>query len=257
MKDRQAFFSALNSFFDQIYVITLQRASDRHAHISKELDGLQYQLFFGKDKQQFTIAQLKAGGIYNEAAARQHHRYGKAMQEGQIGCSWSHAEVYKKVVEMGYQKVLILEDDVVIDWEAAKLAPQTLAQLPANWELLYLGFAERETKPGGFLFKKLFYHFLRLLKAIPFSHTTINHLYPEKISAHLHKAGYHDCTHAYAITQSAAKKLLHLQQPISFIADNLLAHAVTNQLVNGYIILPKIINQQYQVGGSSASYLND
>lgn len=257
MKDRQNFFSALNSFFDHIYVITLERAADRHEHIRKELQGLNYQFFFGKDKNQFSIEKIKTAGIYDEAAAMKHHRYGKPMQEGQIGCSWSHAEVYKDVIAKGYQKVLILEDDVVIDRQAANLFLQILKELPKDWELVYLGFAERETPPPGLALKKAFYHLLRIFNAVRFSHTTINHLYPKRTSHHIYEAGYHDCTHAYAITQSAAKKLLGLQQPISFIADNLLAHAVTNRLVKGYIVLPKIIHQQYQVGTSSASYLND
>jgi glycosyl transferase, family 25 len=257
MKDRHYFFSALNSFFDHIYVITLQRATDRHEHIRKELEGLQYEFFFGKDRQHFTIEQVKSSGVYDEQAAIKHHRYGKPMQEGQIGCSWSHAEVYKDVIAKNYQSVLILEDDVVIDEQAAKLFPQIINELPKDWELVYFGFAERETPPAGLFFKKTFYHAARLFGAIPFSHTTINHLYPRKITGHVSRAGYHDCTHAYGITQSAAKALLTLQQPISFVADNLLAHAVTNQLVKGYITFPKIINQQYQLGTSSASYLND
>jgi hypothetical protein len=29
-----------------------------------------------------------------------------------------------------------------------------------------------------------------------------------------------------------------MQSPIQYIADNLLAHAVTNNLVNGYIVYP-------------------
>lgn len=255
MKDRN-FFTTLNSFFDKIYVITLQRATDRQGHIRKELDGLHYELFFGKDKRQFVVEDLEAQNIYNEALARQRHRYNKPMQAGQIGCAWSHAEVYKDIVQKGYRKVLILEDDAVVDEEAAKEVSSVLKELPPDWELLYFGFAENEKAPPGFAFKRVFYHLLRLFKAIRYSRKTINHLYPQKVSEHIYRAGYHDCTHAYAVTGSAAGKLLRLQQPLSFIADNLLAHAVTNEIVKGYIVLPKIINQQYQVGTGSASYLN-
>jgi glycosyl transferase family 25 len=257
MKDLQDFFGTLNSFFDKIYVITLERATDRHEHIRKELNGLHYEFFFGKDKQNFSVEDLKLKGIYNEDLAKEHHRYSKPMQEGQIGCAWSHAEVYKDVIEKSHQKVLILEDDVVVDKTSVKTFSKILEELPADWELLYLGFGERESVPSGWLFKKIFYHFLRSFKAVKYSHTTINHLYPKKISENIYEAGYHDCTHAYAITQSGAKKLLELQQPVSFIADNLLAHAVTNKIVNGYFIFPKLINQQYQLGISSASYLNN
>ncbi|RYF78935.1 MAG: glycosyltransferase family 25 protein [Chitinophagaceae bacterium] len=256
MKDRQAFFSALNAFFDHIYVITLKRAADRHEHIRKELAGLHYELFFGHDKQEFSIEKLKQEGIYDEGLARQHHRYGKPMPAGMIGCSWSHAEVYRDIMKKGYQKALILEDDVVIDESATTVFSSVINQLPADWELFYLGFAEKEKTPPFAFLKRSVYHAQRFIGKLNYSHKTISNLYPRKLSANVYKAGYHDCTHAYAVTQSGAEKLLRLQTPISFFPDNLLAHAATNELVNAYIILPKIIYQQYQVGTSSASYIN-
>lgn len=257
MTDIQRFYTYLNNYFDHIYVITLERAKDRHEHIEKELQGLDYELFFGKDKQLFSLEDLKAAKIYNEELAKEHHRYDKPMQDGQVGCAWSHLEVYRDTLAKGYEKVLILEDDVVIDKENINTTMQVLSSLPADWELVYLGFAEREIAPPYASVKKQFYHFLRLLGVIKYSHTSINHLYPKKVNDHLYEAGYHDCTHAYAIKKSAAEKLFHLQQPISFIADNLLSYAISNQLIKGYLILPKVINQQYQVGVDSTSYLNE
>ncbi|HEV7331932.1 MAG TPA: glycosyltransferase family 25 protein [Flavisolibacter sp.] len=250
------FFGQMNQFFDKVFVITLRRATDRHAHIQRELDGLHYELFFGRDKQDFTVEQLEREGIYNEALARKHHRYGKAMPPGMIGCSWSHAEVYKTILNEGHQKVLILEDDVVIDKNAVAVWGDALTELPAGWELLYLGFAEKETVPPMALLKKAVYHLQHLFGGLNYSHTTIRNLYPKKIGRYVSKAGYHDCTHAYGLTRSGAEKLLRLQTPISFFPDNLLAHAATNELVKAYIIQPKIINQQYQVGTTSVSYIN-
>jgi len=242
MKDLHHFFTLLNSFFDKIYVITLERATDRHEHISKELDGLKYEFLIGKDKQNFTIEELQQNGIYDEALAMKHHRYGKPMPAGMIGCSWSHREVYQDILKNNYSKVLILEDDVVIDQQQLSLFSSVLQQLPAGWELIYFGFAEKEKKPPFAFLKQAIYHIQRLLGRLNYSHRTISNLYPKKITPHIYKAGYHDCTHAYGLTLSGAKKLL--------------AHAITNEIVNGYIILPKIINQQYQVGISTRSYLN-
>ena len=253
----QTIFDLLNHFFDKIYVITLQRATDRHLHIQKELNGLHYEFFYGKDKNEFSVSTLEQKGIYNERLAKKHHRYGKPMTPGMIGCSWSHKLVYTDIITHNYSKVLILEDDVVIDWNQAHLLPQLLKALPTDWELLYLGFAGNEQAPSNASFKKTYYHLLRVLGIFKYSHATINNLYPQKAGEHLYKAGYHDCTHAYALTYSGAQKLAKLQQPISFFPDNLLAHAVTNNLVKGYITLPKIINQQYQVQEAATySYIN-
>ena len=253
----QPYFDILNSFFDHIYVITLQRAADRQRHIQHELAGLNYQLFFGHDKQQFTIEDIKQQGIYNEALAKKHHRYNKPMHAGQIGCAWSHTEVYKDMVQNNYQQVLILEDDIVLDKNQLPLISDILPQLPADWELLYFVFAQQEKAPPLQIFTKAYYHVLRLISATRLTAKTIHNYYPKKINQHIYTAGYHDCTHAYAITQPAAQKLLALQQPISFIADNLLAYACTNEVVKGYIILPKIIHQQYQVNINTLSYLNE
>lgn len=257
MSDVQTFFSQLNQFFDKVFVITLRRATDRHAHIEKELQGLQYDIFYGHDKQEFSVEELKQKGIYNEALARKHHRYGKPMPAGMIGCSWSHAEVYKTIVQNNYQKTLVLEDDVVINKEQVSIWPQVLKELPAAWELLYLGFAEKEVTPPFAFVKKAVYHVQRAFGGLNYSHKTIGNLFPKRIGRFLYKAGYHDCTHAYGLSLSGAKGLLALQTPISFVADNLLAHAATNEIVNAYIIQPKLINQQYQVGTTSVSYLHD
>lgn len=256
MDDLQTFFSQLNAFFDKIFVITLRRATDRHRHIAKELQGLNYGFFYGKDKQAFSIDDLKQQGIYNEELARQHHRYGKPMPAGMIGCSWSHAEVYKTILKENLQRVLILEDDVVIDKVQLSIWPQVASELPPDWELLYFGFAEKETVPPLAFMKKAVYHVQRFFGALNYSHKTIRNLYPRKLGPYLSKAGYHDCTHAYGLTLSGAEKLLRLQTPISFFPDNLLAHAATNEIVKAYIIQPKIINQLYQVGTTSVSYIN-
>ena len=256
MSPADAFFLQLNQFFDKIFVITLRRATDRHLHISQELQGLQYELFYGRDKLEFSVDDLQKKGIYSESLSRKNHRYGKPMPAGMIGCSWSHAELYRHIIEQGYQRVLILEDDVVIDQEQTGIWPQVVNELPANWELLYLGFAQNEkASPLAFL-KKAVYHLQRLVGGLNYSHKTIHNLYPKKHGRFVYKAGYHDCTHAYGITRSGAEKLLSLQTPIAFFPDNLLAHAATNEIVAAYVIQPKLINQQYQVGATSVSYIN-
>lgn len=248
----------LNNFFDHIYVITLKRAADRHEHFKKELDGLEYSIFFGKDKNEFDVAELINSGIYDEGLAKKNDRYGKSMQSGALGCSWSHQLVYRDIVKHNYKNALILEDDIVINNSTIMLLPEILKELPQNWELFYLGFEKNEQAPAGSVFKKLFYRVLSKFGAIKFSNKMIGNLYPKKISEHIYKAGYHNCTHAYGITKEAAARLSALQTPISFVADHLLAYAATNEMVKSYIILPKIIDQLYQVSNTPQhSYLNE
>ena len=257
-KRLQSFFDALNRYFDRIYVITLLRATDRHAHFKKELEGLDYTIFYGQDKLEFDVKDLEEKNIYNESLARKFHRWNKPMPPGMIGCSWSHKLIYQEVIEKEYQKVLILEDDIVIDRNALLNFSERLREVPADWELLYLGYERHEEyQPGDFL-KKGMYHLQRLLGLTRFTHKTIHNLYPRRITEHVYTSGYHDHTHAYAVTRQGAEKLNRLQEPIKFFPDNLLAYAATNELVRAYIIKPKIINQLSQGEVKMAStYIND
>ena len=256
--DKATFFQQLNAFFDKIYVITLERATERHLHVKKELEGLDFQFFIGKDKQLFSVEDLKNKNIYNEDLAIKNHRFSKALPAGMIGCSWSHALVYDDVIKNKFSKVLVMEDDIVVDTSKINLLPKVLEELPKDWDLLYFGFHNNELPPPNASIKKAFYHLVRFFNGIKFSHSTINHLYPKKVSEHICTAGYHDCTHAYGLTLNGAKKLLSLQTPISFLPDNLLAHAATNKIVQGYITQPKIINQLSQVDdGNTHSYINE
>ena len=75
----------------------------------------------------------------------------------------------------------------------------------------------------------------------PASINRLNNLFAKPFSAHLRKAGFHDYAHAYGITKTAAAKLIQMQTPVQYIADNLLAHAITGNIVSGYIAYPAVI----------------
>jgi glycosyl transferase family 25 len=246
MDQLESFFKSLENYFDKIYVITLSRATDRHQHIKEELKGLNYSLFWGQDKDEFEVSELEEQNIYNEALARKAHRWNKPMPPGMIGCSWSHKLIYEDVIKNNYKRVLILEDDIIIDKSNISTFPQMLKELPADWELLYLGYERNEEFKPAFYFKQWMYHLQRTLGLTRFSHKTIRNMYAKKLSPHIYSSGYHDHTHAYAVTRSGAEKLNKLQEPIRFFPDNLLAYAATNELVKAYITRPKLINQLSQ-----------
>lgn len=252
-------FTALNHFFDHIYVVTLKRATTRQEQIAKQLHGLNFQFFFGADKNDFSIEALKANGTYDEAAAKHWHRYNKPMNGGQIGCSWSHRQVYEDMLRKGYQRILILEDDVFVNEKALPFFTQMMAELPTDWELLYFDYLKNTNTNFRTAIKQMIYHIQHAIGALKWNHTTINNLYAKPFSTHLKKAGYHMYTSAYAITAPAAQKLMALQTPIAHIADHLLAHAITNSVIKGYIAVPKLFEQESQTTAmeSRVSYVEE
>ncbi|MFM9909499.1 MAG: glycosyltransferase family 25 protein [Chitinophagaceae bacterium] len=251
-------FEHINAYFDKIYIITISRAVERHEKIKIHLQGLNYELVFGVDKRNLNQSDLINKGVYNETAARKHHLKNQQMQMGQIACAWSHKNIYEQQIKKGLKKVLILEDDVIIHQVGIDLFPVIVHELPADWELIYFDYHKRTEGNFKSRYKKFLYllqHFVGLNNWTP---KMIRALYARPFSEHLKKAGYHEYTSAYAITLSAAEKLLQLQTPISFIADNLLGYAITNKMINAFISIPKLFEQEsQQQGGNTYSYVTD
>jgi hypothetical protein len=105
-------------------------------------------------------------------------------------------------------------------------------------------------------FKQLIYHIQHGIGKLKWDHSIINNLYARPFSPHLKKAGFHDYTYAYSITLNGAEKLLRMQTPIQYIADNLLAHAATKAVVNGYITWPQVfLHDSLPDGTARESYI--
>ena len=233
-------FTLLNSFFDHVYVISLERHTERQEKMKEVLDGLDYSFFRGIDKKNLTIDLLVEKGIYDEEKAKLLHRYDKPMNTGQIGCAWTHRLVYEDIVLNNYKKVLILEDNVIINNAGLPMLNDMMQQLPDDWELWYLDYHKNLRRDLGTFFVQIYMHLRRAVGKLKLTHLTINNFYARKYSENLFQAGYHELTTAYAITASGAKKLIELQTPVTFCSDNLLAHACSNRLINGYVSLPKV-----------------
>jgi glycosyl transferase, family 25 len=255
--NNHSLFQPLNEYFDKIYVITLKRAADRQEMIRSHLEGLDYTFFFGQDKLELDIPALERESVYNEKLAITNSRYNKPMTPGQIGCACSHVKVYEDIIKNNYGKTLILEDDVIVDFTNMAHFNFIIKELPANWNLLYLGYSNKTISPLKRKMKQLAYHVQHKLGLLNWNHTQIANLFPKKYSNHLQIAGYHDCTHAYCLTPGGAKILLDQQTPVSFTADNLLAHCISNKMMHAFISIKTLFNQDWQISNvQSKSYLN-
>ena len=245
--DNENKFSTLNNYFNHVYVLTIERAVERHKKIKEELNGLNFSFFFGFDKQNLTIENLVKKNIYDPISAKKRSRYNATMKLGEVACSMGHKAIYEDAVNNGYSKILILEDDVSINQEGIVLFNQIVNQLPINWDIIYFDYFKNEEKKLFTYFKQFIYHIQKSIGLLKWSHATINNLFASNFSTNIKKAGYHDFASAYAITLKAAKTLANLQTPIVFPADHVLPFAITNNLLNGYISIPKIFIQQSQL----------
>jgi glycosyl transferase family 25 len=234
------YFQLLNQYYDKVYVLSIESAVSRRELFAQRFKGLDYTFFFGADKNKFTIEEAGAKNIFSEKLARQHHRFSKTMMHGEIACSWSHKMMYKDMLANKHKRVLIFEDDAVPDEKMMQQVPTILNEIPEDCELLMWGWDKNGVNNFGAVLKKSIYHLQHKFGRLKWNHRMIRNLYAKSFSHHLKKAGFHDYTYAYAINQSGAEKLIQMQTPIQYIADNLLAHAATNGIVNGYITWPPV-----------------
>jgi glycosyl transferase, family 25 len=117
-----------------IWVINLDRATDRLARISGQLAalGLPFTRLSAVDARQLTPAQRAA---FDEDAYRRKH--GMAPVPGEIGCYLSHVEVMRAFVAGSAPFALVLEDDVLL----GSSLPAVLAALMSHagrWDMVKL-----------------------------------------------------------------------------------------------------------------------
>lgn len=123
----------VNTYFDNIFVINLERRKDRREKIKYKLSmfGINFEFFTAID------GQLLEYFVNLNILARR--------TSGYIGCLLSHLHVIKTALERGYKRILILEDDIVIhrhiNQEFDKIMNEMDWEGKSNWDLLYLGGA--------------------------------------------------------------------------------------------------------------------
>jgi glycosyl transferase family 25 len=235
---------SLEQFFDKIVVVSVPRFTERHEKVKMQLQGLSFDFFWGADKLKLNEEELKKNGVYDEVQTRKNQRQGKALNSGEIACSLSHRMLYQEMITQQWEKVLVLEDDVLPLIDCMKYLPQSLDELPPDWELVYLGYLKHEQVTAKLKAKQFFYKIISSFGLMSWTYKMVANLLPKPYSTHLKKAGFHDCTHAYAITLQAAKKLLTAQTPVVYRADDLLSSTIMKGELNAFVTVPKFFDQE-------------
>jgi glycosyl transferase, family 25 len=234
----------IKNYFDKVFVVSVTRFADRHVQLQKTVEGLDFDFFWGTDKLTLNRETLIAENMYDEAAAKKNQRQGKALNDGEIACSLSHRSIYAAMVQNNWQRVLILEDDVLPAFSQLALLPRAIGELPADWDLVYLGYLKHETVTPALRRKQFFYKIISGLGLMRWSYTMVKNMLPRPYSNHLKKAGFHDCTHAYAISLQAAQKMLAAQTPVVYRADDLLSALTLKAQINSFVTEPKFFDQE-------------
>lgn len=190
----------LNKHFDKIYVLTMEN-SFRIERMKERLQGIDYEFFYGVNGA--TLDKTP----WIEAGSKQ--------TRGQLGCTLSHLNLYKKIVdEKLYDKICILEDDAIFTDNINNLETY-MNQLPQDWGMFYLGFDGPNPHPN-------------------YSQNLIE----------ISQSNFHTlhCTHALAIRPWFCEKMLELNKNAWYTADGSFSEIVKQYGLKTYAASPKIIN---------------
>ncbi|HRG82572.1 MAG TPA: glycosyltransferase family 25 protein [Chitinophagaceae bacterium] len=257
MPDNQRTNQLLQSYFDKVLVLTVPRFKDRHEKVKQRLQGIQFDFFYGFDKQDLTETLIREQYHYNKKNTLAPGYYFKPLNSGEIACSLSHRMIYQAMINQQWKKVLVLEDDVVPDEQELAALESCLQELPADWDLFYLGYLKNDQLKAGKKWQNSWYQLLALIGLSKMPLKMVKNRLPKNFSPHLWKAGFHDCTHAYAISLNGAQKLLAAQTPVTYRADNLLSDLVLKEELKAFASKKFLFNQEVFTDHTDRSHIRE
>ncbi len=251
---------SLNSYFDKILLLTIERNLYRLTEIRKNFNGLNFEVFMGVDGSKLNISELKEKGeiaknideIYLEDSIKYMNMKVGPLLNNQIAVSSSHKKIYQYIKDNKLNKVLILEDDSIPVEKNLQFVADTLKQVPDNWELLFLGHIYNND--FSFTGRLKYYYWINFLYKIGFRNEAVlrkKRSYPVDFSSLLKKQGGHIGTHAYALHGDGAAKLLEIQTPLTHGASDFLTmDAVANHKIRAYTCKYMFFEQNMQLPSS-------
>jgi len=114
------------------YVINLARSADRRAHVTAQLKsaGIDFELVTAVDGQELDL---------DDAEKIDPAFHSVEYSAGAAGCALSHLNVYAKILADGLDKALVLEDDIIVPTDLARLA-DAVAEQCTGAEIVLLNF---------------------------------------------------------------------------------------------------------------------
>jgi len=261
-KNLQDYIKFLNEYYDCINAIIIERTAEfRLPKLKESLNGLNYRIVNGVDGKRLNKEEKEKMYDHDGSvkALNEYHlfRYGEeynvGLTDGNIGCSATHLNIYKDMLDKGYKKVLILEDDARTEWKYVKYIPEILHQMPENCDIFYWGYRWYDSESMLHRFKRKYFRTLlniaggRDYKKI-LEEDKVR--YPQRMKSHIWRSGFHAGTHAYAVNRNAAEKIILVNTPIRYAADAAISSLVTNGTLNAFVAVPMIFRNDQNLAST-------
>lgn len=199
-----------------IYVISLERSTDRRAHVGRQLDalGLSYEWIPAIDATRVGADALRS--MAGNQAFDVHPWIGRALTASEVGCALTHAETWRRIAEGNAPAALVLEDDVDVHRHLPTLLQHAVEHAGDAHVVLFGHHSSRQPwVPGA-----------------PFDHrhgalTTFSGRALSQCHYMAPIVEYAQGAYAYLVTRAGAAALLKLGTPIRMPADSVTGYAAT------------------------------
>lgn len=223
----------MDSAFDRIFVINLDRSPDRWKTVTSMLRGAditRYERFRAVDGDALGPSDLAmAGPTCSRFCPRR------------VLAIWlSHRKIWQKMKDEGIESALVLEDDVNLAADAGPRVLRALGQLPETWDIMYLGCLTYCSPPDS--------------KDAPpaivraFANAFGNGARASRHSEDLAIPGFPTGTHAYALSLKGASRLLDLLRWPRFHVDIEMASVLSS--MEAFAMHPVVAYQSQTIAAS-------
>lgn len=148
--------SSVNTYFDHVYIVNLERREDRRVKMIRKLSGLNIQAEFFPAVDGFSDQNIKEFKAYLHSPidpSTAHEKEWKLRRKVIYSPgAWGTLKTYHRLIndakERGFRKILSLEDDIAFAKDFESLFSQAIDLLPTAWKLLYLGASQHSWVEG-------------------------------------------------------------------------------------------------------------
>ena len=247
--------SDVNKLVDKIYVLTIERNSDRHQNVKSILECIDFEFWYGLDASENFSGKKYVSDIEDKFFINNDidKRYVSRFTLGQLGAYFSIKKMINHVANCEYNKVLIFEDDMLPlkkDWR--NIFEKSLLELPEDWDILLAGYIY-----DGPLYKYSYNRNMRFiinaynsLKSLLKKKNIIQRL-PVKFSRHLDISGFCMGGHAYCLSKKGSQLLSSYLSPMQDSGDVLISKLIVEKKIKAYSVYPCLFLQDMKFGSKT------
>jgi glycosyl transferase family 25 len=122
--------------FDAIFFISLPRAIERRRSIQQQIERFDLKnaiIVDAVDGRLMDCQEARKSGVVADGK-----QLARPLHPGEIGCMLSHRNVWQQFLDEEMDSALIFEDDAVLRDDCCELGKTVLAQVPDDWDVIYL-----------------------------------------------------------------------------------------------------------------------